>query len=69
MTGASWPVIEIRGLRTRFDLHGGSIEVVRGVDLAISPGEVLGLIGESGSGKTLTGLSVLRLLPGNARMS
>lgn len=68
MTGTSQPVLEVRDLRTRFDLHGGSIEVVRGVDLTILPGEMLGLIGESGSGKTMTGLSILRLLPGNARM-
>jgi len=65
----SAPILEIRDLRTRFDLHGGSLEVVRGVDLEIQPGEMLGLIGESGSGKTITGLSILRLLPGNARMS
>ena len=68
MTAAP-PVLEIRDLRTRFDLHGGGLEVVRGVDLSIAPGEMLGLIGESGSGKTITGLSVLRLLPSNARMS
>ena len=69
MTDAAEPVLEIKDLRTRFDLHGGSIEVVRGVDLTIQPGEMLGLIGESGSGKTMTGLSVLRLLPGTARLS
>jgi oligopeptide/dipeptide ABC transporter ATP-binding protein len=69
VTDAAEPMLEIRALRTRFDLHGGSIEVVRGVDLAILPGEMLGLIGESGSGKTMTGLSILRLLPGNARLS
>jgi oligopeptide/dipeptide ABC transporter ATP-binding protein len=69
MSAAPRPVIEVRDLRTCFDLHGGSIEVVRGVDLAIAPGEMLGLIGESGSGKTITGLSILRLLPGNARMN
>jgi len=63
------PVMEVRDLRTRFDLHGGSIEVVRGLDLSISPGEMLGLIGESGSGKTVTGLSVLRLLPMHARVT
>jgi peptide/nickel transport system ATP-binding protein len=66
---AAQAVLELRGLRTRFALHGGSIEVVRGVDLSIAAGEMLGLIGESGSGKTVTGLSVLRLLPMNARVS
>lgn len=63
------PILEVRNLRTRFELHGGSLEVVRGVDLSLAPGEVLGLIGESGSGKTMTGLSILRLLPPNARVS
>jgi len=62
-------VLEVRDLRTRFGIHGTSIEVVRGVDLSVAPGEVLGLIGESGSGKTVTGLSVLRLVPENARVS
>ncbi len=62
-------VLEVRDLRTRFAIHGASIEVVRGVDLAVAPGEVLGLIGESGSGKTVTGLSILRLAPENARVS
>ncbi len=70
MTAAvAQPVLEVRDLRTRFALHGGDIEVVRGVDLSIAPSEMLGLIGESGSGKTVTGLSVLRLLPMNARVS
>ena len=66
---ASQSVMEVRDLRTRFHLHGGSIEVVRGLDLTIARGEMLGLIGESGSGKTVTGLSMLRLLPINARVS
>jgi oligopeptide/dipeptide ABC transporter ATP-binding protein len=66
---AAPPILEVRDLRTRFDLHGGSLEVVRGVDLTVAPGEMVGLIGESGSGKTITGLSILRLLPANARAS
>lgn len=65
----SAPVLEVRDLRTRFAMHGHSLEVVRGVDLSVAPGEVLGLIGESGSGKTVTGLSILRLAPENARIS
>ncbi len=35
------PVLEVRDLRTRFELHGGSLEVVRGVDLSLASGEVL----------------------------
>ncbi|HLI12069.1 MAG TPA: ABC transporter ATP-binding protein [Alphaproteobacteria bacterium] len=57
------PVIEVRGLRTSFPVEGGRLDAVRGVDFDLRQGEVLGLIGESGSGKTMTGLSVLRLLP------
>jgi len=63
------PLLDVRDLRTRFQLRGRSIEVVRGVDLAVAPAEVLGLIGESGSGKTVTGMSILRLLPDNAEVS
>ena len=69
MTAATESLLEVRDLRTRFELRTGSMEVVRGVDLRVAAGEVLGLIGESGSGKTVTGLSILRLLPDNARVS
>ena len=56
------PVVEIRDLRVRF--HGErQVYAVNGVDLALRPGEVLGLLGESGSGKSVTLRALLRMLP------
>lgn len=52
-------LLEVRNLR----VHAGPLEVVRQVDLVLRPGETLGVIGESGSGKTVTCLALLRLLP------
>jgi peptide/nickel transport system ATP-binding protein len=52
-------LMEVRNLRIR----AGGLELVQGVDLDLAPGETLGIIGESGSGKTITCLSLLRLLP------
>ncbi|MBV8837097.1 MAG: ABC transporter ATP-binding protein [Alphaproteobacteria bacterium] len=66
MSGA---LLEVVNLRTAFAIGGRSVEAVRGVSFSIAPGEVLGLIGESGSGKTVTGLSLLRLLPEHASMT
>ena len=59
----SEPVIDIRDLRVSFPVHGGRIEAVRGVSLQVHAGEIVGLIGESGSGKTVTALSTLGLYP------
>lgn len=59
-------LLEVRGLQTTFQLRGGAIKVVEGVDFDVRSGEVLGLIGESGSGKTVTCMSILRLLPEHA---
>ncbi len=53
-------------LRTAFAVGSERVEAVRGVSFSIATGEVFGLIGESGSGKTVTGLSLLRLLPPHA---
>ena len=57
------PVLEVRNLRTHFFLRRGVIKAVDGVTFSLARGEVLGLVGESGCGKSLTALSVLRLLP------
>ncbi|MFG2956263.1 dipeptide ABC transporter ATP-binding protein [Streptomyces sp. NPDC048291] len=68
--GPAAPVLEVRGLTVVFG--GGRrrppVPVVRGVDLALRPGEVLGLVGESGAGKSLTALSLLGLAPPDARV-
>jgi peptide/nickel transport system ATP-binding protein len=63
------PVLAIRNLTARFHTGNTSVDAVRGVDLDIGEGEVLGIIGESGSGKTVTGLAILRLLPENAEVA
>ncbi len=57
------PLVRIRGLRTTFHLEEGESRAVRGVDLDIPAGETVGLVGESGCGKSVTALSLLRLIP------
>jgi peptide/nickel transport system ATP-binding protein len=54
-------LLDIRNLTVRIDLPGGPVFPVRGVSLSIGPGETVGLVGESGCGKTLTCLSVMGL--------
>ena len=55
-------ILNISGLRTHFHTREGVIKAVDGVDLAVSRGEVLGLVGESGCGKSVTALSILGLV-------
>jgi peptide/nickel transport system ATP-binding protein len=56
-------LLEIRGLKTHFATDDGVVHAVDGVDLAIDHGETLGVVGESGCGKSITALSVLKLIP------
>ena len=56
-------ILEIKNLVIRFVTDDGVVEAVNGVDLAIAPGETLGLVGETGAGKTTTALGILRLVP------
>ncbi len=58
----SEPLVEVRGLRKIFPTKQGLLYAVDGVDLQIAPGETLGLVGESGCGKSTTGRMMVRLL-------
>ena len=55
-------MLEIRGLKTHFTTDDGMVQAVDGVDSSIERGETLGVVGESGCGKTVTALSVLKLI-------
>jgi len=56
-------VLEVRNLKTYFYTRWGVVKAVDGVDFQLKKGETLGLVGESGCGKTITSLSLLRLVP------
>jgi peptide/nickel transport system ATP-binding protein len=56
-------LLEIRGLKTDFATDDGIVRAVDGVDLTIDAGETLGVVGESGCGKTVTAMSTLKLIP------
>jgi oligopeptide/dipeptide ABC transporter ATP-binding protein len=63
MTSQHEPLLELRNLTTIFPLRRGVVQAVTGVDLTLGRGEILGLVGESGCGKSVTMLSILRLVP------
>jgi oligopeptide/dipeptide ABC transporter ATP-binding protein len=67
---AAEPLLSVEGLGVDFSAPGGrSLRVVDGVTFSLAPGEIVGLVGESGCGKTVTMLSVLRLVPPPGRVS
>ncbi len=55
-------ILEVKGLKTQFFTEGGVVRAVDGVDFIVKRGEVLGLVGESGCGKSVTSLSIMRLI-------
>jgi len=61
-------VLKVSNLTTHFSLPYGIVQAVRGVSFELKKGESLALVGESGCGKTVTCLSLLRLLPSNGRV-
>jgi peptide/nickel transport system ATP-binding protein len=56
-------LLEVQNLRTKFKTDYGTVAVVDGVDFTIQPGETLGVVGESGCGKSVTSLTIMGLLP------
>jgi peptide/nickel transport system ATP-binding protein/oligopeptide transport system ATP-binding protein len=62
-------LLEIRDLRTTFSTADGAAHAVDGVSLNLDAGRTLGLVGESGCGKTMTALSIMRLVPPPGRIS
>jgi peptide/nickel transport system ATP-binding protein len=62
------PVLEINDLRTEFRMRNSTVVAVDGVSFAINEGECVGMVGESGCGKSTVGLSIMRLLPANGHL-
>ena len=56
------PLLEIRGLKTHFTTDDGIVQAVDGVDITVNRGETLCVVGESGCGKTVTAMSILKLI-------
>jgi oligopeptide/dipeptide ABC transporter ATP-binding protein len=73
VTGAaspgSGPLLQVRDLQVEVRGRGGTLGILRGVDLAVDRGETLAVVGESGSGKTFTALAVAGLLPEGAAVT
>ncbi|MFN0092334.1 MAG: ABC transporter ATP-binding protein [Acidimicrobiales bacterium] len=62
------PLLEVRGLRVWFERGGRRVEAVAGLDLEVGRGEAVGVVGESGAGKSLAMLALLGLAPRGARV-
>ena len=59
-------LLEVKNLRTSFKTHIGDVQSVRGVSFHLDKGEALGIVGESGCGKSVTMMSIMKLLEENA---
>lgn len=62
-------ILNVKDLKTYFKIGGKELKAVDGVSFSLNQGEALGLVGESGCGKTTTALSIMKLLPQNGRIA
>jgi peptide/nickel transport system ATP-binding protein len=67
MTAA--PLLEVRNLRVEFPTRRGTLVALHDVSFSIAPGEILGVVGESGAGKSMTGAAIIRLLEPPGRIA
>ncbi|WP_433650345.1 ABC transporter ATP-binding protein [Micromonospora zamorensis] len=67
--GTAAPVLAIRDLSVSFPTETGTVSAVDGVTLDLASGEIVGMVGESGCGKSVTAMSIAGLLPGSARVA
>src|SRR3982751_1168251 len=63
------PLLEVNNLHVQLQPQRGPAEAVRGIDFTLERGETLGIVGESGCGKSITVMSLMGLLPSNAKVS
>ncbi|SHE25604.1 dipeptide/oligopeptide/nickel ABC transporter permease/ATP-binding protein [Actinomyces glycerinitolerans] len=63
------PVLEVEDLSIAFPAQHGEVNIVDGVSFSVRPGETMGLVGESGCGKSITSMAVMGLLPSSARIT
>jgi len=62
-------VLEVDDLHTEFHMRSANVVAVEGVSFRVNQGECVGIVGESGCGKSTTGFSIMRLLPGNGHLT
>src|SRR6476620_3916776 len=63
------PLLEVRHLRVEFPTRRGTLVALNDISFDIAPGEILGVVGESGAGKSLTGAAIIGLLDPPGRMA